>query len=233
MKQKLIELLATKFGVGAKVVEGIADKLSKTVSTDEEATTAIEGVTFQQVLESYADKRANEASETARKNAIKTYETQYGLKDGKPTKTEGQEPPKQEPPKPQEAGNEVPQYVKDLQTSNASMLTLIKELQGSISSLRTEKRVESRQSVLKKEISALTEAQQKPYSRIALDAMSDDDFDTFMEETRNNVAAIKKDNDAAKAAQGNPRPFVGNMPASGKKATDAELDNVVKQIGFK
>ena len=54
MKIKLLEALQTKFnGVDAQLLEGVAEKLAKTITTDEEVATAIEGVTFQQILESY------------------------------------------------------------------------------------------------------------------------------------------------------------------------------------
>lgn len=45
MKQKILEALKAKFpGVNANVLNRIADKLAKTVTTDEQVTTAIAGV---------------------------------------------------------------------------------------------------------------------------------------------------------------------------------------------
>lgn len=81
MKQKILEALKAKFpGVNANVLNRIADKLAKTVTTDEQITTAIAGVTkeFIEIIESYGDSRATEAQQTA----VQTYETKYGLKDG-------------------------------------------------------------------------------------------------------------------------------------------------------
>lgn len=67
-------------GVNANVLNRIAEKLAKTVTTDEQVTTAVAGVTqeFIEIIESYGDSRATEAQQTA----VHTYETKYGLKDG-------------------------------------------------------------------------------------------------------------------------------------------------------
>ena len=54
--------LTTKFpGVSATILGRIADKLAKTAVTAEDVKTTVDGVTFQQVLESYGDSRATEA----------------------------------------------------------------------------------------------------------------------------------------------------------------------------
>ena len=252
MKQKLIELLTTKFGVGAKVVEGIAEKLAKTVSTEEEAKTVADGVTFAQVLESYADKRANEASETARKNAISKYEETYRIKDGKPVEAPKPlestplptqttpSPKRQEAPKQQEGSqpkeDEVPQYIKDLiaksqaaaEERESKLLDTINGLKSEIGSMKAAKLAESRQSILNKEIASLSAAQRNPYARIALDSMSDDEFNTFIEETKADVASIVKDSASAKVVTN--RPFMGNIPTDGKKATPEEVKAVVGKI---
>ena len=57
MKQKILEALKAKFpGVNANVLNRIADKLAKTVTTDEQITTAIAGVTkeFIEIIEATA-----------------------------------------------------------------------------------------------------------------------------------------------------------------------------------
>ena len=68
MKQKIFEALKAKFtGVNANVLNRIADKLAKTVTTDEQVATAVAGVTQEliEVIESYGDSRATEAQQTA------------------------------------------------------------------------------------------------------------------------------------------------------------------------
>lgn len=90
MKKEILEALATKFqGVASSVLDRIAARLAKTVTTAEGVKTAVEGVTIQQVIESYTDSRVTEASETARRNAVQDYESRYGLKDGEKTANGG------------------------------------------------------------------------------------------------------------------------------------------------
>ena len=58
MKQKLFDALKAKFpGGNANVLNRIAEKLAKTVTTDEQVTTAVAGVTqeFIEIIESYGD----------------------------------------------------------------------------------------------------------------------------------------------------------------------------------
>ena len=86
MRKEILEALTAKFeGVSASILGRIADKLAKTATTPEQVKTAVEGMTLQQVIESYGDSRATEASNTARENAVKDYESRYGLKDGAKT----------------------------------------------------------------------------------------------------------------------------------------------------
>lgn len=83
MKKEILEALTTKFqGVSSAVLDRIATKLAKTITKTEDLATAVEGVTIQQIIDSYTDSRVTEASETARKNAVNDYESKYGLKDG-------------------------------------------------------------------------------------------------------------------------------------------------------
>ena len=75
----ILEKLKAKFeGVSDSILDRIAEKLAKTVKNEEEATTAVEGVTLQQLFDSYGDSRATEAQRTA----VSNYEKKYGLKDG-------------------------------------------------------------------------------------------------------------------------------------------------------
>lgn len=80
MFEKILEGLKAKFaGVQDSTLRRIATKMAQTATTEEAATTAVEAATFQQVLESYADSRATEASASA----VANYESKHGLKDGK------------------------------------------------------------------------------------------------------------------------------------------------------
>ena len=80
MKTKLVEGLKIKFpGIQDSIIIRIADKLAKTVTTEDQVETAIEGTTIQQVIDSYADSRATEATATA----VNNYEKKHSIKDGK------------------------------------------------------------------------------------------------------------------------------------------------------
>ena len=70
MKERILAALKAKFpGGNANVLSRIAEKLAKTVTTEEQVTTAVEGVTqgFIEVIESYGDSRATEASKLPEK----------------------------------------------------------------------------------------------------------------------------------------------------------------------
>jgi hypothetical protein len=252
MKQKLIEALATKFGVDAKMLEGIAERLSKTVTTDEEVATAVEGVTFQHVLESYADKRANEASETARKNAIKKYEAQFGLKDGKPLEdtanqkeksdesnkaaekeAEHAEKPADKPENHHQSklSDEVAQVLKELKEQNRALSEQVSALNGKIVGFEKKDLAATRRDRLNAAISKLTDKQRKPYAHITLDGMTEDEFESFISEVTSDAEAMVADNaKTAKALEAaSHRPTLGNIEVNGKASKD-ELDKVMKGI---
>jgi hypothetical protein len=111
MKGKILAVLKTKFdGVQDAILVRVAEKIGKTVSNEDEIQGVVDGVTFQQVLESYGDSRATEAT----RSSIANYESKHNLKDGKPA--EIHTPPKQ-PGLPDDA----PQWAKDLAKLNADL----------------------------------------------------------------------------------------------------------------
>lgn len=99
MKQKLFEALKTKFvGVDAQILDRIATKKAEGQTDENQIPTIIEGISFQDVLTSYGDFRAGDASKTA----VTNYEKKHNLKEGKVIETP--EPtPQPEPPKPDDA----------------------------------------------------------------------------------------------------------------------------------
>jgi len=114
MKNKILEALKTKFdGVDASTLGRIADKLAKTTTDEAGIQTAVDGVTFQQVMESYGDARVTKAQQTA----VENYEKKHGLKDGKPIQAEPPKPEPQEPPKP----NDEPEYIKAMRQQMEAM----------------------------------------------------------------------------------------------------------------
>lgn len=120
MRNKLLELLKAKFeGVSDTILARIADKLAKTATTENEVNTAVEGLTFAQVLESYGDSRATEAQQTA----VANYEKKYRLKDGKKNEQKGGagegEPKKETKDESEKDGkDDMPAWAKSLIDSN-------------------------------------------------------------------------------------------------------------------
>lgn len=81
MKQKLLALLRTKFdGVDEAILSRIAEKKANGIAEESQLNSISEGISFQDVLTSYGDFRANSATQTA----VSNYERKHGIKDGKP-----------------------------------------------------------------------------------------------------------------------------------------------------
>lgn len=97
MKEKLLALLKTKFqGVDDAILDRIATKRAENITDESQLPAISEGINFQDVLQSYGDYRAGDA--TVR--AIGNYERKHNLKDGKPIERPAPEPKPQEKPEP-------------------------------------------------------------------------------------------------------------------------------------
>lgn len=87
MKKKLLDALKTKFsGVSEVVLDRIATKKAEGVTDESQITAIVDGISFQDVLTSYGDYRANEANVSS----VRNYEEKHGLKDGKPVTAGGE-----------------------------------------------------------------------------------------------------------------------------------------------
>ena len=81
MKEKLLALLKTKFqGVDDAILDRIATKKAEGVTDEAQLPAVMEGIGFQDVLTSYGDFRAGDASV----KAVSNYEKKHNIKDGKP-----------------------------------------------------------------------------------------------------------------------------------------------------
>jgi hypothetical protein len=122
MKKKILEALKAKFtGVSDSVLDRIATKAANTVTKEEDVASYVEGVTLQQVIDSYADGRATDAA----KSAVTTYEEKHKLKDGE--KIGGGPDPKPDP-KPKEDGDDIEAKI---QAAVAAAITpLTQKLEG-------------------------------------------------------------------------------------------------------
>lgn len=200
MKKELFDALKAKFpGVSDSILDRIATKLAKTVTTAEQVKTAVEGVTIQQVIESYGDSRATEASETARKNAVQEYESRYGLKDGVKTTTTttgGEQPTGGSATNPTTGGtDETPAWAR----------TLIERIER----METAKTTETRTQQLNAVIGKLPEPMRKAYERLPLDKYSAEEFNTLIADITTEVEGIADDTAAQGAVFGKPSASTG------------------------
>lgn len=232
MKQKILDALTTKFeGVDAKILGRVAEKLAKTVKTEDEIQTAVDGVTFQEILMSYGDARATEASKTA----VTTYEKKYGIKDGKKVaKDEDDEPDDDDADddEPDDEGkgrkhskakskkkddDDMPSWAKALIEGNKKLTERLDAMdKGKVTASRREK--------LNKAIEKLSDKQKKPYARISLDGLTDEEFDTMLEEVTIEADEMASANEAQDASFGAPFDHKGT---ASKKPSDKELDAIV------
>lgn len=202
MKTKALEALKTKFeGVSDAILGRVADKIAKTATNEEEVTTAVEGVTFQQLLESYGDSRANEAQQSA----VTNYEKKHGLKDGK--KVEKQTEGKKTEPK---APDDTPEWVMQLMESNKALTDRIAKLEG-------DKTATTRKSALAKVLEKAPEKIRQRYEKdfARMNFADDDDFNAWVEEITPDVEGIANDFASKGGVVGRPKGG-GSATVSGK-----------------
>lgn len=211
MKKKILEALKAKFeGVSETILDRIAAKLAKTASTEDQVATAVEGVTLQQVIESYGDSRATEAQQTA----VRNYEAKYNLKDGKPEKNDGGEPNKG----------------KATETSGAEDTPAwVKALTDRLDRLEASRTAENRKQQLGKVIDRLPENLRKAYERLPLEGYSDEQFSTVLSEITTEVEGIAGETAAKGGVFG--KPSVANGNNNQQALTDAQLKAISHREG--
>lgn len=210
MKKEILEALATKFqGVASSVLDRIATRLAKTVTTAEGVKTAVEGVTIQQVIESYTDSRVTEASETARRNAVQDYEARYGLKDGEKTANGGE---------PQQKGTTT---TATNPAGGEQTPAWAQALIDRMDRMENAKTTDTRRQQLSNVIGRLPESMRKAYERLPLDKYTEQEFASALAEITTEVEGITNDT-AAKGA------IFGKPSAAGGQPNKAELTDAQK-----
>lgn len=204
MKQKLFEALKAKFeGVNVTILSRIADKLAKTVTNEEDVEPAIEGVTFQQVIEAESDRRATDATQSA----IANYEKKHNLKDGK--YANGGEQEKKGEPKPADTGNNNAEIAKLIADA-------IKPFAEEIAGLKAGQIADTRKQQLDAVISNASEKYKarisKYYGRMTW--KDDEDYNAWLEEIRAEAETDATDVKATGAAFG--IPFAGGKQSANK-----------------
>lgn len=84
----------------------MAEKAAKTATSEEQAQAYVDGVNFQNVVDSEADYRATKATQTS----IENYEKKYNIKEGKPVEREPERKTNEK-----REDEEVPTWAKQLQ----------------------------------------------------------------------------------------------------------------------
>lgn len=225
MKKEILEALTAKFpGVSASILGRIATTLAKTAKTAEQVKTAVEGVTLQQVIESYGDSRATEASETARENAINEYETRHGLKDGvKVTTTTNTSGGEQQPGN---GSSEATTTTGGTDEMPKWMRPVLERLDR-IESFRT---TETRTQQLNAIIGKLPENLRKAYEWLPVDKYSDADFSKLLGEITTEVEGIADDTAAQGAVFGTPPANTGG--ATNKELSEAQIAAISRRPGI-
>lgn len=219
MKQLILNALKTKFaGVSEQILDRVATKLVQTVTTAEQVQTAVDGVTFQQVLESYGDSRATQATQTA----VHNYETKYGLKDGAKVQTEQQTPPETPPTPPTGGGtdNAVAQALAQLLEQN-------KKLNERLDRMDADRTTATRKQQISALIEKLPENLRKAYSRTPVDGMTDEQFQTLVGEITTEVGDITSSINQKGAVFG--KPAAQNGGSTGTEQLTKEQEAAISQ----
>lgn len=239
MKKKLIDAIKAKFvGIDENTAKRLAEraiaKSENGISSDDEVTVAVEAITLADVLKSVNDFSADDA--------IKKYEEKYGLEKGekknpvepKPNEPKPNEPKPNEPkpsePKPEDAFKEM------LAEFKKSMADEFKTVKEELNAMKSGKISETRRAKLDAALKDLKDFQKKPYGRIDLSKMSNDEFDTFMTEVKEEVGDMIADN---RASESHVSPLFGggnrqNNSDNGKvkEASKEEIDALVGKFGL-
>lgn len=222
MKEQILEALRAKFpGRSAVILGRIADKLAKTATTPEQVTTAVEGVTPEliEVIESYGDSRATEASTTA----VTNYEAKYGLREGKPTT----------PPAPTGDGNDnAPKGQADesVPAWATSLVERVTTLQNELNRRDAERTTTGRRQALEAIYGHLPEPLRKGYERIPLDTLSDEEFTKLSADVTTEVGEIGQALAAKGAVFSTPSAHHGGAAAQ-KELTKEQIEEINRRGG--
>ena len=208
MFELILKALKTKFpGVDAKILERIAKKKAETTTKEDEVKTVVDGVTFQSIIESEGDRRANEAQTTA----ITNYEKKYKLKDGK--SIQQPEPPKPEPPT-GGASDEVKQMFAKMEQENKTMR---EQLNGLLQEREGDQRKAKYEALFEGASDKLKERYLRNYDRLSF--KDDDDFNGWLDTQKPFIESDIKEEKASGAAA--TPPLGGNRRKPGEAVDPA------------
>lgn len=136
--EQILAGLKTKFqGVEDATLQRIASKKAEGVTDESKVNSIVEGISFQDVLTSYGDYRADGAQKTA----VTNYEKKHNIKDGKPI----EEPKPQPTPTPNPAPTSKPNEPQDLAAQIAVALgTALKPLTDRMDAMDAKTKADAR-----------------------------------------------------------------------------------------
>ena len=136
--EQILAGLKTKFqGVEDATLQRIASKKAEGVTDESKVNSIIEGISFQDVLTSYGDYRADGAQKTA----VANYEKKHNIKDGKPI----EEPKPQPIPTPNPEPTPKPNKPQDFAAQIAAALgTALKPLTDRMDAMDAQKKADAR-----------------------------------------------------------------------------------------
>ena len=220
MLKELLDALKVKFpDISEHILNRIAKSKANTVTTSEQVKTLVDGLTLQQVIDSYADSRATEATDTA----VHNYETKYGLRNGVKVET----------PQPQPAGSVItsttqttqPQGGAPQSTTDALLAQLIeqnKQLNERLNKYEGERTTATRRQQVAEITAKLPENLRKPYERISLDSLTDEQFETLKGELTTEIDGIAAGIQSKGAVFGRPNAPQGGAVNQNELTKDQE-----------
>lgn len=165
--EQILAALQTKFpGVDTAILTRIANKKGEGVTDESAVNSIVEGIAFQDVLTSYGDFRAGDARITA----IRGYEKQHNLKDGKPIESPN--------PQPQPSPEEKPDIAAIVK---AAVDNAVKPYADKLSQFETERN----QATRAQQISAKAKEYGIPDALVPMLSIAEDaDLDAYMKDAK-------------------------------------------------
>lgn len=173
IQEQILAGLQTKFsGVDAAILTRIATKKAEGVTDASQVNSIVEGINFPDVLNSYGDFRAGDATRTS----VSNYEKKHNLKDGKPI----------EDPNPNPNPNPAPKQPEDMATIIANAVSAaVKPLSDKLTQFETEKSQATRQ----EQIAAKAKEYGIPENFVPMLKIADDaDLDIFFKDAKQTFA---------------------------------------------
>lgn len=205
MNKIILEALTAKFeGVNAEILTRVAEKLATKATTEEEAKALAEGVSFQDLLDRYADYRVQQASSKQPKPAPQ---------EPKPA------PAPQEPKQPNEPSDVLPEWAKELKA----------ELESYKAQEANAKRLGKLKDILKDLPESLRGRYERDFSRLTF--KDDEDFTQWVEELTPDVSSILEDYKKMGGSVTNPKGGGGNQEPTISAELQKKIEEAKAQQG--